>query len=521
MADTPEHGQIEHTTTEHNPQAFGEVLTFWRKRRGMSKKALAEAMRFDPSYISHIESGRHQASEDFARRADAVLSAGGEIWRAWQAGQANKGVFAASASSASAVDGLLVEDDHAELRYADGLYTATMRRRLRNLGADPATRYLVRISVDRYPGEPARSNAHYRRHPLTWDELNLHAYCDGEPMDFQSKHDRDSFKELWLCFANERGKFPLYPGERATITYAYTVPDTKWGQWFQRAVRLPTRHLGVALRFPAELEPMVWGTETSTTAEAVPLHDPITRTQREEEVLFTWGTADPPMGARYRLEWRFRARADDSADDSAATLRTGSDRMKAAGIVQAGHPILAAIAAKFDLPVEADQAREVIDALFAALQRVREQHVFGKGMGLAAPQIGIGRAAAIVVPPDPDADAVVLLNPRVTDACAETDEQYEGCLSFFDVRGLVPRSLTLEVEHTTLDGQRKITTFPYGVARLVAHEIDHLDGRLYTSRMRDGVTPIPVEEYRGIGQPWIPPTRAPHPQAGENRAAHE
>ncbi|MEU7458260.1 hypothetical protein [Streptosporangium roseum] len=35
------------------------------------------------------------------------------------------------------------------------------------------------------------------------------------------------------------------------------------------------------------------------------------------------------------------------------------------------------------------------------------------------------------------------------------------------------------------------------------HELDHLDGRLSTSRMRDGLQLIPVEEYRGIGQPWI------------------
>ncbi|MFI7642960.1 peptide deformylase [Nonomuraea sp. NPDC049400] len=177
--------------------------------------------------------------------------------------------------------------------------------------------------------------------------------------------------------------------------------------------------------------------------------------------------------------------------------------MKAVGILQVGDPILAAVATPFDLPAEADQARAVVAALFAALQRVRELHVFAKGVGLAAPQIGIGRAAAIVIPPDPDADdAIVLLNPRIISACAETAEQYEGCLSFFDVRGLVPRPLTLEVEHTTLDGQTKTTAFPYGLARLVAHEIDHLAGRLYTSRMREGVKPLPVEEYRGIGQPW-------------------
>jgi hypothetical protein len=59
------------------------------------------------------------------------------------------------------------------------------------------------------------------------------------------------------------------------------------GQWFQRAVRLPTRCLSVDLVFPAELDPAVWGTETSTTAEAVPLRTPITRTDR----IVTWSAA--------------------------------------------------------------------------------------------------------------------------------------------------------------------------------------------------------------------------------------
>jgi hypothetical protein len=143
--------------------------------------------------------------------------------------------------------------------------------------------------------------------------------------------------------------------------------------------------------------------------------------------VFSWATDDPPMGARYRLEWWFRARPGDDATDTRPELRTASDRMKAAGIIQAGDPVLAAGAAPFDVPAEAAQAREVTDKLFAALARVREHHVFGKGMGIAAPQTGIPRAAAIVIPPDPDADPLVLLNARVISESAETDEQYEGC----------------------------------------------------------------------------------------------
>lgn len=74
----------------------------------------------------------------------------------------------------------------------------------------------------------------------------------------------------------------------------------------------------------------------------------------------------------------------------------------------------------------------------------------------------------------------MLLNPRIVRQSEQTDEQYEGCLSFFDVRGRVPRSLWLEVEHVNLAGERRANTFERALARLAAHEIDHLYGRLYT-----------------------------------------
>ncbi|WP_246236453.1 hypothetical protein [Actinomadura chibensis] len=52
-------------------------------------------------------------------------------------------------------------------------------------------------------------------------------------------------------------------------------------------MRLPTRRLSVDLVFPAELNPVVWGTETSTTAEAVPLRTPIARAVDGERVVFS------------------------------------------------------------------------------------------------------------------------------------------------------------------------------------------------------------------------------------------
>ncbi|WP_369390375.1 peptide deformylase [Streptomyces sp. CG1] len=136
------------------------------------------------------------------------------------------------------------------------------------------------------------------------------------------------------------------------------------------------------------------------------------------------------------------------------------------------------------------------------LTRAENHHRRGVRGGAAAGTETCRLAAAVVRPADPAAPPVVLLNPRITERSDEADEQFEGCLSFFDVRGLVPRPLRITVETTTLDGLAVTTTYQRGLARLVHHEIDHLDDLLYTSRMRAGTDLIPVEQYRQTGRAW-------------------
>lgn len=478
---------------------FAAEVTHFRTIRGLSKVELARRLRIDPSYVSHLESERERGSSDLARRLDMELDAGGKIWKAWQ--EVDTGAQLAPEGAEPPLSaGILVLEDTAALRYDGAMYHLTMHRRLRNTGTEPITRYLVRIAVDRYPGEPERSNALYRSHPLTWEELQLQAHCGDEEMERAVKHDRDAFKEVWLEFANTRTRFPLYPGQEAEITYGYSVTAGKWGPWFQRAVRLPTRELTVSLSFPTALQPAVWGTETSLSANFAPLRTPPTQVIEADHTVYTWTTLDPPLHARYRMEWRLKTA--HLPESEPVNIPTPSARMAAAGIVQEGDVLLQTVAQPFDLPAEADDARHVVGQLNAAITRVKELHDFGKGMGIAAPQIGIGRAAAVVVPPGDGATPIVLLNPTIAETSAETDRQYEGCLSFFDVRGLVPRPLHIVIAHTDIDGTRRLTRFEHGLARLVLHEVDHLDGKLYRSRMDPGAQPIPVEEYRGTGQNW-------------------
>jgi peptide deformylase len=177
-----------------------------------------------------------------------------------------------------------------------------------------------------------------------------------------------------------------------------------------------------------------------------------------------------------------------------------AQRMGSLDIVQEGAAVLAQVARPFDLPTEAVEAQEILGRLVEGLERVEGVHDFSKGMGLAAPQIDISRAAVVVL--SAEGDRCTLLNPRVVAQSSEMDEQYEGCLSFFDVRGLVPRPLVVDVEHEDLNGKVQLATFERGLARLVYHEIDHLAGILYRSRMKCGVEPIPVFHYQGTGHRW-------------------
>lgn len=78
-----------------------------------------------------------------------------------------------------------------------------------------------------------------------------------------------------------------------------------------------------------------------------------------------------------------------------------SEQMRGLGVVQRGAPVLAESARAFDLPAEREAAEQVIGQLFSAMERIGQVHPFAKGMGLAAPQIAIGRAAAVVQPPAP------------------------------------------------------------------------------------------------------------------------
>ena len=123
---------------------------------------------------------------------------------------------------------------------------------------------------------------------------------------------------------------------------------------------------------------------------------------------------------------------------------------------------------------------------------MKETMAAKNGAGLAAPQIGVSQRVVIFGvqsnPRYPDAEEVpftVLVNPKLTFITREVDQDWEGCLSVPGMRGVVPRYTQLRYTGTDEEGNpidRVATGFH---ARVVQHEVDHLDGILYPQRMTD------------------------------------
>ncbi len=130
--------------------------------------------------------------------------------------------------------------------------------------------------------------------------------------------------------------------------------------------------------------------------------------------------------------------------------------------------------------------------LLALLQDMRDTMVAERGAGLAAPQIGVPLRVVIFgfesSPRYPDALPVPyteLINPVLTFPDDEEEEGWEGCLSVPGLRGLVSRHRHLRYRGFDPQGnliQRSVEGFH---ARVVQHEVDHLDGMLFPRRIRD------------------------------------
>jgi peptide deformylase len=103
------------------------------------------------------------------------------------------------------------------------------------------------------------------------------------------------------------------------------------------------------------------------------------------------------------------------------------------------------------------------------------------GVGLAAPQIGVAERIA-VVDIDDESGTIELINPRILETSGEQNGP-EGCLSFPGLYGEVSRPYFVKVEAYNRKGKKFTLEAEDFLARAIQHEIDHLDGILFTSKV--------------------------------------
>lgn len=120
-------------------------------------------------------------------------------------------------------------------------------------------------------------------------------------------------------------------------------------------------------------------------------------------------------------------------------------------------------------------ARELFDIL-------RTRMCENRGVGLAAPQIGIMTRAFVIGNPSDPENVISVFNPRIVDASAEFEMYEEGCLSFPDLYLKIKRPMHIRARFMNHVGVTDTVKFTGFTSRIFQHEYDHLDGLLYTKR---------------------------------------
>jgi peptide deformylase len=172
-------------------------------------------------------------------------------------------------------------------------------------------------------------------------------------------------------------------------------------------------------------------------------------------------------------------------------------------VARLGHPVLRKIAAPLSLlEIQSPTFQRFIDDMIETMKEYN-------GVGLAADQVHESKQVAVLevaenprYPNKPNVPLTVLINPQISPLTEAMEEDWEGCLSIPDLRGRVPRHTSIRVQAWDRDGK----PFEYIAtdfhARVIQHEWDHLQGKVYIDRMRDFSTLTFLTEFARY---WIQP----------------
>jgi peptide deformylase len=106
-----------------------------------------------------------------------------------------------------------------------------------------------------------------------------------------------------------------------------------------------------------------------------------------------------------------------------------------------------------------------------------------EGVGLAAPQVGVGQRVIVVDPRLDEVKPFALVNPEIVELSEDTERDEEGCLSLPGLKDVVERPARVVVAGTNADGEAQRIDASGLLARVLQHEVDHLDGILFIDRV--------------------------------------
>jgi peptide deformylase len=160
-------------------------------------------------------------------------------------------------------------------------------------------------------------------------------------------------------------------------------------------------------------------------------------------------------------------------------------------IVQLGHPALREMCEEIkDADILSDSTKSLISDMKESLSTQDD------GIGLSAPQIGVTKRVFIVshklFESDPTAKDMIFINPEILWSSPKTDSQEEGCLSIRGIYGDVERPLSIKLQAWNEEGELREYEASGFLARVMQHELDHLNGVLFIDKATD-IKEIPYE----------------------------
>ena len=144
-----------------------------------------------------------------------------------------------------------------------------------------------------------------------------------------------------------------------------------------------------------------------------------------------------------------------------------------------------------DIPAPGPELDRLVEDMFETMYDAR-------GIGLAAPQIGLSQRLIVVDVKEEGAEPMALLNPVVAEFTGPVEKYEEGCLSIPGVSAHVERPVTCTVDALDQQGNPVRIEAEGMLARCLQHEIDHLDGVLFIDRLSPIKRNMLLRKYRKL-----------------------